>query len=74
MPLQSLYVSCKANFSCSEMCFMRDRHVLYHILMWFWMGGGGGGGGRGESFSIPFVFPIGLSAFKMTKNNDTAII
>ena len=22
---------------------MRDRHVLYHILMWFWMGGGGGG-------------------------------
>ena len=23
---------------------MRDRDVLYHILMWFWMGGRGGGG------------------------------
>ena len=54
---------------------MRDRHVLYHILMWFWMGGGGGGGeGGGESCSIPFIFPVGLSAFKMTKNNATAII
>ena len=57
---------------------MRDRHVLYHILMWFWIGGGGGGGGGGEggleSCSIPFVFPVGLSAFKMTKNNATAII
>ena len=51
---------------------MRDRHVLYHILMWFWMGGRGGRGGK--SSSIPFVFPIGLSAFKMTKNNATAII
>ena len=50
---------------------MRDRHVLYHILMWFWIGGGGG---EGESCSIPFVFPIDLSAFKMTKNNATAII
>ena len=28
------------------MCFMRDRHVLYHILMWFWMGGRGAGGGE----------------------------
>ena len=54
---------------------MRDRYVVYHILMWFWMGGGGGGGRRGEeSCSIPFVFPIDLSAFKMTKNNATAII
>ena len=52
------------------MCFMRDRHVLYHILVWFWMRGGGGG----ESCSILFVFPIGLSAFKMTKNNATVII
>ena len=25
------------------MCFMRDRHVLYHILMWFWIEGGGRG-------------------------------
>ena len=49
------------------MCFMRDRHVLYLILMWFWIGGG-------ESCSIPFVFLVGLSAFKMTKNNATAII
>ena len=55
------------------MCFMRDRHALYHILMWFWIGGGGGRGG-GESCSIPFVFPVRLSAFKMTKNNATAII
>ena len=37
-------------------------------------GGGGGGEGGGESCSIPFVFPVGLSAFKMTKNNATAII
>ena len=36
--------------------------------------GGGGGGGRGESCSILFVFPIGLSAFKMAKNNATVII
>ena len=28
------------------MCFMRDRHVLYHILVWFWIGGGGGVGGE----------------------------
>ena len=57
------------------MCFMRDRHVLYHILMWFWIGGGRGGGRGGrESCSIPFVFPVGLSAFKMTKDNATAII
>ena len=53
---------------------MRDRHALYHVLMWFWMGGGEGGGGGGESCSILFVFPIGLSAFKMTENNATAII
>ena len=23
------------------MCFMRDRHVLYHIIMCLWIKGGG---------------------------------
>ena len=46
---------------------------MYCII--FLCGSGWGAGGRGgESCSIPFVFPIGLSAFKMTKNNATAII
>ena len=30
------------------MCFMRDRHVLYHIIMCLWIKGVGEGRGGGE--------------------------
>ena len=47
---------------------------MYCIIFLCGSGWGAGGGRGGKSCSIPFVFPIGLSAFKMTKNNATAII
>ena len=48
---------------------------MYCIIFLCGFGWGGGGGGGEEKVAVfPFVFPIDLSAFKMTKNNAISII